>query len=141
MRHLPNNRCIQIFHNQNYHNPLVMGGIGNKNNHLHFWGLFQFYGSFLEHLINIFGVFSEPLVYRSRYRFTDLLNDFKGNSFVFYLRWLDGFYSGSHCVTSLFNLLQIQEKKKRKTAASCSIHRTFFYSSFLIVHSPLSSPT
>jgi hypothetical protein len=31
-----------------------------------------------------------PLVHRCRYWFTDLFNDFTGDFFVFYLRWLYG---------------------------------------------------
>ena len=41
-----------------------------------------------------------PFIYRSGYGFTDLLNDFENNFFVFYLRGLHGFDSNSHFVTS-----------------------------------------
>jgi len=55
-----------------------------------------------------------PLIYRSRYGLTDLLNYFTSDFFIFYFRWLDGFYFSSHCVTSYVNITQNKIKEKRK---------------------------
>ena len=74
---------------------------GNKNNQPRFYILLESFGLFFEHLINTFGKFLMTLIYRSRYGFTDLLNGFKGDFFVLNLRWLDGFYPGSHFVTPI----------------------------------------
>jgi len=78
--------------------------IENRNKCLRFWGLSQFYVSFLEHLVNMRGnPFMSP-IYRSGYGPTDLLNDFENDFFVFYLRGLHGFDFSGHFVTSVYNI-------------------------------------
>jgi hypothetical protein len=76
----------------------------DKNNCLSSYELSEFYGSFLETLIYIFGISLESSVNRSGYGFLDLPNDFNSHFFVFYLRGLDGFYFNGHFITSMLNI-------------------------------------
>ena len=87
--------------------------IENKNRCLHFWGLSQFYDSFLEHFVNLHGYLFMPFVYRGGYGFADLLNNFENDFLVFYLRRLHGFDFDCHFVTSVKNIAVFENKIKK----------------------------
>jgi hypothetical protein len=63
-----------------------------------------------------------PPINRSGYGFTDLLNDFENDFFVFYLRGLHGFDSDCHFITSVYNITVFENKvKQKKGARSASV--------------------
>ena len=64
-------------------------------------------GSFPYHSINNFRSFFVPPVNRGGDGFADLFYNFTGDFFIFYLRGLDWFDSGSHFTTSVLNISNI----------------------------------